>query len=145
LYEKLNVYVFVISEENSTKGTKTKRKFTIFRRNRDDKKPQGKLFGRLLADVTTPESLVAKPVRELLSILFREGPFTVGILRKSANARSAKELKQRLDDGEDCLTNETWQSLVIGSILKVCADLLHLRICIEKNSNKLKNIIFNLN
>ncbi|XP_052808385.1 uncharacterized protein LOC128237152 isoform X3 [Mya arenaria] len=105
-------------EENTTKPNKTKRKFTIFRRNRDDKKPHGKLFSRTLEDVTTPEALIAKPVKELLTILFREGPFTVGILRKSCNAKMLKELRQRLDDGEDCLSSDTWQPLVIGAIIK---------------------------
>ena len=86
------------------------------------KKTQGKLFGRPLLDTTTQEkNQLSKPVRDMMSILFREGPFTVGIFRKSADARRVEALKQRLDDGEDCLTNETWQPLVVGSVLKVCA------------------------
>ncbi|XP_060599862.1 uncharacterized protein LOC132753416 isoform X2 [Ruditapes philippinarum] len=110
-----------LDETSTSKSSKGKRKsplINIFRRNRDDKKPQGKLFGHKLADVTTPENLVAKPIKELLTILFREGPYTVGILRKSCNAKMCKELRQKLDDGEDCLTNEQWPSLVIGALVK---------------------------
>ncbi|XP_053397024.1 uncharacterized protein LOC123551571 isoform X3 [Mercenaria mercenaria] len=110
-----------LDETSTSKQSKGKRKsplINIFRRNRDDKKPQGKLFGHKLADVTSAENLIAKPVKELLTILFREGPYTVGILRKSCNAKMCKELRQKLDDGEDCLTNETWPPLVIGALIK---------------------------
>lgn len=117
-------YFNLIADETSnSKSSKGKRKsplINIFRRNRDDKKPQGKLFGHKLADVTTPENLVAKPIKELLTILFREGPYTVGILRKSCNAKMCKDLRQKLDDGEDCLANEQWPPLVIGALVKVC-------------------------
>lgn len=115
--------LFKFSDE-SRKGKNRKRSplINIFRRNREDKKPQGKLFGHKLADVTSPENLIAKPVKELLTILFREGPYTVGILRKSCNLKMCKELKQRLDNGEDCLNNEEWPPLVIGSLLKVMVN-----------------------
>ena len=43
----------------------------------------------------------------------------MGILRKSPNARNLKTLRQKLDDGEDSLSNETWPPLVIGALLKV--------------------------
>ena len=43
----------------------------------------------------------------------------MGILRKSPNAKMLKELRQKIDDGEDCLSNETWPPLVIGALLKV--------------------------
>jgi len=101
------------------------RKSSLFAQYPDGKKTQGKLFGRPLAE-TTQGSMVSKPVRELLSIMFSEGPYTRGIFRKSADARSVEALKQRLDDGEDCLTNEKWHPLVIGSILMVCANATHI-------------------
>ena len=66
---------------------------------------------------------MAKPVRELLTILFREGPYTVGVLRKSCNAKCMKDLKQRLDDGEDVLSTDTWPPLVIGALVKVGTKL----------------------
>lgn len=118
----VNKSIYLFSEETSVKPSKGKRKsplINIFRRNRDEKKPHGKLFGHKLSDNTSPEHLIAKPVKELLSILFREGPYTIGILRKSCNARILKEVRQKLDDGEDCLSNGTWPSLVIGALLKV--------------------------
>ncbi|KAL4233770.1 hypothetical protein ACF0H5_008448 [Mactra antiquata] len=107
-----------LEESSKAKHKKKSPLINIFRRNREDKKPQGKLFGHKLADVTTRDNLIAKPIKELMTILFREGPYTVGILRKSCNAKMCKELKQRLDDGEDCLMNEEWPPLVIGSLLK---------------------------
>jgi len=123
LYSK---YLFVsFTDENSTTTKlKHKRRFTIFRKNKEDKKAQGKVFGRSLTDVTSDDCLIAKPMRELLTILFREGPYTVGILRKSCNAKTLKELRQKLDDGEDCLNGESWPSLVIGALVKVCTLLV---------------------
>lgn len=41
-----------------------------------------------------------KSVQELLLHLFRYGPNTTGIFRKSANARIAKEIKLELDEGK---------------------------------------------
>lgn len=97
--------------------SKQKRRFTIFRKNKDDKK--GKLFKRPLPEVTSEECQIARQVKEMLTILFREGPYTVGILRKSCNAKMCKELRQKLDDGEDCFSGEPWPTLVIGALVKV--------------------------
>lgn len=46
------------------------------------------------------EEPVPKAVMELLLHLFRYGPNTTGIFRKSANAKTAKEVKLELDEGE---------------------------------------------
>ena len=119
-YNQFLIYVF--SEENTTSKSKSKRKsplINLFRKVKDEKKPPGKLFGHPLANVTTAESLIAKPVRELLTILFREGPFTVGILRKSCNARLCRELRESLDNGEDFLGTEPSPTLVVGALIKV--------------------------
>ena len=35
----------------------------------------------------------------MLVQLFRKGPYTVGIFRKSANARVVKEIREKLDSG----------------------------------------------
>ena len=120
--QSFSIIIYIFTEENTTSKSKTKKKsplINLFRRTKDDKRPPGKLFGHPLASVTTPESLIAKPVKELLTILFREGPFTVGILRKSCNARLCRELKDSLDNGEDSLSNETTPTLVVGALVKV--------------------------
>ena len=49
-------------------------------------------------------------------MLFREGPHTTGILRKSANARQCRELRERIDQGE---AMDEGQAFVVGSVLKV--------------------------
>nr|XP_033805685.1 rho GTPase-activating protein 20 isoform X2 [Geotrypetes seraphini] len=58
----------------------------------------GKLFGLSLAAVCENENL-PKPVLDMLSLLYQEGPFTKGIFRRSANAKACKELKERLNSG----------------------------------------------
>lgn len=58
-----------------------------------------RLFGIPLNQLCSEEELVPKAVQELLLYLFRYGPNTTGIFRKSANARIAKEIKMELDEG----------------------------------------------
>ncbi|KAL3882113.1 hypothetical protein ACJMK2_028484 [Sinanodonta woodiana] len=110
------------SHEDGENHQKLKKKgksplFNIFRRPREEKKPQGKLFGHNLQDITTPENIIPKPVMDLMTILFREGPHTVGILRKSPNAKLLKELREKMDNGEECL-NDLCPPLVVGGLLK---------------------------
>ena len=59
-----------------------------------------RLFGIPLTQLCTEEEPVPKAVQELLLHLFRYGPNTTGIFRKSANARIAKEIKIELDEGK---------------------------------------------
>ncbi|XP_029458350.1 rho GTPase-activating protein 20 [Rhinatrema bivittatum] len=57
-----------------------------------------KLFGLSLAAICEEENF-PKPILDMLSFLYREGPFTKGIFRRSANAKSCRELKERLNSG----------------------------------------------
>ncbi|XP_058042145.1 rho GTPase-activating protein 20 [Ahaetulla prasina] len=60
----------------------------------------GKLFGLSLSSICENDNL-PKPVLDMLCFLYQEGPFTRGIFRRSANAKSCRELKEKLDSGED--------------------------------------------
>ncbi|KAL8191021.1 UNVERIFIED_CONTAM: hypothetical protein K2H54_066726 [Gekko kuhli] len=42
-----------------------------------------------------------KSHKDMLSFLYQEGPFTRGIFRRSANAKSCRELKEKLDSGAE--------------------------------------------
>ncbi|XP_069125576.1 serine-rich adhesin for platelets-like isoform X1 [Argopecten irradians] len=110
-------------DEGITKHAKKDRSKSLmkfFRRNKDDKNnnsaPTGKLFGHPLEDVITANGL-PKCIMELLKILFREGPHTTGIFRKSANARKQKELRMKLDEDDADLDEDTG-ALVVGAVLK---------------------------
>lgn len=46
------------------------------------------------------------------------GPYTKGVFRKSCNVKLAKEIHQKLDEGLDCVDEET-PTLVVGHLLKV--------------------------
>ena len=59
-----------------------------------------RLFGLPLNQLCSDEEVVPKAVMELLLHLFRCGPNTTGIFRKSANAKTAREVKLELDEGE---------------------------------------------
>ncbi|KAM4701044.1 rho GTPase-activating protein 20 [Discoglossus pictus] len=60
----------------------------------------GKLFGLSLPAICENDNL-PKPIMDMLSSLCQEGPFTRGIFRRSANAKSCKEMKERLILGSE--------------------------------------------
>ncbi|KAM3935686.1 rho GTPase-activating protein 20-like [Leptodactylus fuscus] len=60
----------------------------------------GKLFGLSLPAICENDNL-PKAVMDMLSVLCQDGPFTRGIFRRSANVKSCKEMKERLNLGFD--------------------------------------------
>ncbi|XP_025097224.1 rho GTPase-activating protein 20-like isoform X3 [Pomacea canaliculata] len=100
-------------EETSHKGQKKPKRdklLNIFKRAaaREDKtnnnisSPLGKLFGHPLNSVVENDNLPPKPIVDLLTVLFREGPETVGILRKSPNIKMCREIREKLDQERPC-------------------------------------------
>ncbi|XP_015715648.1 rho GTPase-activating protein 20-like isoform X2 [Coturnix japonica] len=59
-----------------------------------------KLFGMSLSSVC-PDGILPKPIMDMLFLLYHEGPSTRGIFRRSANAKTCKELKEKLNSGDD--------------------------------------------
>ncbi|XP_032084541.1 rho GTPase-activating protein 20-like isoform X2 [Thamnophis elegans] len=59
-----------------------------------------KLFGLSLTSVC-PDGTLPKPIMDILYLLYHEGPSTRGIFRRSANAKNCKELKEKLNSGDD--------------------------------------------
>ncbi|XP_038604481.1 rho GTPase-activating protein 20-like isoform X2 [Tachyglossus aculeatus] len=57
-----------------------------------------KLFGLSLTSIC-PNGALPKPILDLLLLLYQRGPSTQGIFRRSANAKSCKELKEKLNSG----------------------------------------------
>ncbi|XP_051635130.1 rho GTPase-activating protein 20 isoform X1 [Manacus candei] len=60
----------------------------------------GKLFGLLLTTICEDDNL-PKPLLDMLSLLYQEGPSTKGIFRRSGSAKTFKELKEKLDSGSE--------------------------------------------
>lgn len=59
-----------------------------------------KLFGLSLSSIC-PDGTLPKPIMDILQLLYHEGPSTRGIFRRSANAKIWKELKEKLNSGDD--------------------------------------------
>ncbi|XP_071669733.1 uncharacterized protein [Patagioenas fasciata] len=59
-----------------------------------------KLFGLSLSSVC-PDGILPKPIMDMLLLLYNEGPSTRGIFRRSANAKTCKELKEKLNSGDE--------------------------------------------
>ncbi|KAB5522797.1 hypothetical protein PHYPO_G00163540 [Pangasianodon hypophthalmus] len=75
------------------------RKGTVQSEAQTDLQPtSNKLFGQSLASVCHDGKL-PKPIMDLLCMLYREGPETLGIFRRSANAKSCRILKEKLNFG----------------------------------------------
>ncbi|XP_056601886.1 uncharacterized protein arhgap20b isoform X2 [Triplophysa dalaica] len=64
-----------------------------------------KLFGQTLSSIC-PDGNLPKPITDLLYLLFCEGPETCGIFRRSANAKSCRILKERMNSGESISPHE---------------------------------------
>ncbi|XP_042332612.1 T-cell activation Rho GTPase-activating protein [Sceloporus undulatus] len=62
-----------------------------------DLKPS--LFDQPLSIVCNEENMLPKPIQDILTILFLQGPHTEGIFRKAANEKLRKELKEELNSG----------------------------------------------
>uniref|UniRef100_A0A803VLS3 Rho GTPase-activating protein 20 n=1 Tax=Ficedula albicollis TaxID=59894 RepID=A0A803VLS3_FICAL len=60
----------------------------------------GKLFGLVLTTICEDDNL-PKPLLDMLSLLYQEGPSTKGIFRRSGSAKTFKELKEKLDSGTE--------------------------------------------
>ncbi|XP_048461447.1 rho GTPase-activating protein 20 isoform X2 [Rhincodon typus] len=59
-----------------------------------------KLFGLSLPSICRNGTL-PKPIMDMLVLLYHEGPSTKGIFRRSANAKTCKELKEKLNSGNE--------------------------------------------
>nr|XP_018906166.1 PREDICTED: uncharacterized protein LOC109036419 [Bemisia tabaci] len=73
----------------------------IFRRSHSKENP-GCLFGLPLTKIVDGDEL-PRPVMAMLQQIHSKGPFTQGIFRKSANAKLVRDLRDKLDSGEEVI------------------------------------------
>ncbi|XP_054713093.1 uncharacterized protein LOC129222603 [Uloborus diversus] len=78
--------------------------------------PPHNLFGISLWKLC-PDNTIPKPVMTMLVQLFLQGPYTVGIFRKSANARACRELKEKLEADPECDMRNI-SVIVLSSVFK---------------------------
>ncbi|XP_051867925.1 T cell activation RhoGTPase activating protein b [Pristis pectinata] len=64
------------------------------------------LFDRPLKDICDHNDNLAKPILDILMVLFQKGRSTVGIFRKSANLKACKELIGKLNMGKEVTLEE---------------------------------------
>ncbi|XP_065057900.1 uncharacterized protein LOC135685764 isoform X2 [Rhopilema esculentum] len=83
----------------------------------EERSQQGSFFGLPLGQVSADEEQLPTPVQDMLTELFRRGPSTVGIFRKSALMKSVKQLRQELDEGK-IVNFEEKSAVVIATVLK---------------------------
>lgn len=78
---------------------------------------RGCLFGQPLSAVCIEDAL-PKPVMDMLTFLYHEGPWTRGIFRRPAGARAVRELRDSLDAGEFQLPLSRDHAFIIAGIFK---------------------------
>ncbi|ELW64234.1 Rho GTPase-activating protein 20 [Tupaia chinensis] len=76
----------------------------------------GQLFGVSLLNICENDNL-PKPVLDMLFLLNQKGPLTKGIFRQSANVKSCRELKEKLNSGVE-VHLDCESIFVIASVLK---------------------------
>ncbi|XP_041949496.1 uncharacterized protein arhgap20b isoform X1 [Alosa sapidissima] len=76
--------------------------------------PCSALFGQPLSTIC-PHGSPPQPIMDMLYTLYQEGPSTQGIFRRSANAKSCRELKEKLNGGMEYLP-EGESVLVIAAV-----------------------------
>lgn len=76
----------------------------------------GQLFGVSLPHICENDNL-PKPVLDMLCFLNQKGPLTKGIFRQSANVKSCRELKEKLNSGVE-VHLDCESIFVIASVLK---------------------------
>ncbi|XP_014639975.1 PREDICTED: rho GTPase-activating protein 20-like [Ceratotherium simum simum] len=76
----------------------------------------GQLFGVGLQNVCDNDNLPAS-ILDMLLLINQKGPLTEGIFRKSANIKSCRELKQKLNSGDKVYV-QAESVLVVASVLK---------------------------
>ncbi|XP_048839482.1 rho GTPase-activating protein 20 isoform X2 [Brienomyrus brachyistius] len=74
-----------------------------------------KLFGHSLPSICHNGNL-PKPILDMLILLYQEGPRTKGIFRRSANVKTCKELKERLNSGS-VVQLEAESVFVVASVI----------------------------
>uniref|UniRef100_A0A8C3U7S8 Rho GTPase-activating protein 20 n=2 Tax=Catharus TaxID=9184 RepID=A0A8C3U7S8_CATUS len=111
----------------------------------------GKLFGLLLTTICEDDNL-PKPLLDMLSLLYQEGPSTKGIFRRSGSAKTFKELKEKLDAGTEVdLARESifvTASLFKDFLRNIPGSILSSQLCDKwisvldqgNNEEKIKNI-----
>merc|ERR1719228_1369350 len=85
-------------------------------------KKTGLVFGRSLAELCGGEGRVELPkcVESILMQLWQKGPETVGIFRRGPNVRMMRDLRERLDDGEEV----DWGEISVFVTAALLKDLL---------------------
>ena len=82
----------------------------------------GRLFGRPLADLCGGDGRTELPpaVASMLVQLQQKGPETVGICRRGPNVRMMRDLRERLDEGEEV----DWTEISVFVTAALLKDLL---------------------
>ena len=78
----------------------------------------GAFFGQPLNKIFTEQHQLPQPIMDMLVELRAKGPHTVGIFRKSANARQVREIRERIDAGANRMDWNNVNAVVTAVVFK---------------------------
>ncbi|XP_013992996.1 rho GTPase-activating protein 20 isoform X2 [Salmo salar] len=99
-----------------------------------------KLFGLSLSSICRYGNL-PRPIMDLLYLLYHEGPTTTGIFQCSANAKTCRELKERLNSGNS-VQLEGESVFVAASVITVVLSEISLVFSITTSLHRILSIHF---
>uniref|UniRef100_A0A4W5NY40 T cell activation RhoGTPase activating protein n=1 Tax=Hucho hucho TaxID=62062 RepID=A0A4W5NY40_9TELE len=94
------------------KGGKSKRSISILRKLKrsstlnsisscPDTDSKSQLFGQPLSKICPEDGMLPKPITEILVLLWKKGPSTEGVFRKTCNNKTLKAIREQLNSGTE--------------------------------------------
>lgn len=87
----------------------------------EDTKSQ--LFGRPLCKTFTNEGSLPKPIADILVFLWKNGPSTEGVFRKTGNSKNLRSIREELNNGKEVDMEELPVVLLVGLLKSFLKEL----------------------
>ncbi|XP_046871412.1 T cell activation RhoGTPase activating protein b isoform X1 [Hypomesus transpacificus] len=81
------------------------------------------LFGRPLSKTCPKDGTLPKPITEMLVLLWKKGPTTEGVFRKTGNSKNLKIYREQLNCGEDVDMENLPVVILVGLLKSFLKDL----------------------
>ncbi|KAM6954549.1 T cell activation RhoGTPase activating protein b [Aplochiton taeniatus] len=84
---------------------------------------KSQLFGQPLCKTSTDEGALPKPIADMLVLLWRKGPSTEGVFRKTGNSKTLRSIREELNNGEEVDMEELPVVLLVGLLKSFLKEL----------------------
>uniref|UniRef100_A0AAY4CTT7 Rho-GAP domain-containing protein n=1 Tax=Denticeps clupeoides TaxID=299321 RepID=A0AAY4CTT7_9TELE len=81
------------------------------------------LFGQALHKICSADGALPKPIREILTLLWRKGPATEGVFRRPSNSKTVNIIREQLDAGDEVNMEVLPVALLVGLLKSFLKEL----------------------